>query len=180
MLFGCRERGAGQDQVQPEETQAEQEAEDAFHHATIARAREEVHGKAIPERRGEGRILVLPSPHRDSGERFDVLLPSSSSSSSVYINFEYVFVVRIFREFILLLGSGMDRRIVKQKSLFNLFYSFNIESGRLFNAMFEKFSGKSVGCNLNKENKFSKLLCGGEFFYLSHPVYLIKVRLYIL
>lgn len=127
MLFGCRERGAGQDQVQPEETQAEQEAEDAFHHATIARAREEVHGKAIPECRGEGRILVLPSPHRDPGERFDVLLPSSSSSSSVYINFEYVFVVRIFREFILLLGSGMDRRIVKQKSLFNLFYSFNIE-----------------------------------------------------
>lgn len=57
----------------------------------------------------------------------DVPLPSSSSSSSVYINFEYVFVVRIFREFILLLGSGMDRRIVKQKSLFNLFYSFNIE-----------------------------------------------------
>lgn len=54
--------------MQPEETQAEQEAEDAFHHATIARAREEVHGKAIPERRGEGRILVLPSPHRDSGE----------------------------------------------------------------------------------------------------------------
>lgn len=43
--------------------------------------------------------------------------------------------------------------------------------------MFERFSGKSVGCNLNKENKFSKLLCGGEFFYLSHPVYLIKVRL---
>lgn len=110
--------------MQPEETQAEQEAEDAFHHATIARAREEVHGKAIPERRGEGRILVLPSPHRDPGERFDVLLPSSSS---VYVNFEYVFVVRIFREFILLLGSGMDRRIVKQKSLFNLFYSFNIE-----------------------------------------------------
>lgn len=57
----------------------------------------------------------------------DVPLPSSSSSSSVYVNFEYVFVVRIFREFILLLGSGMDRRIVKQKSLFNLFYSFNIE-----------------------------------------------------
>ena len=66
--FGCRERRAGQDQVQPEETQAEPEAEDAFHHATIARAGEEVHGKAIPQRRGEGRVLVVASSHRDAGE----------------------------------------------------------------------------------------------------------------
>lgn len=35
--------------------------------------------------------------------------------------------------------------------------------------MFERFSGKSVGCNLNKENKFSKLLCGGEFFLFVSP-----------
>lgn len=67
--FGCRERRTGQDQVQPEETQAEPEAEDAFHHATIVGAREEVHGKAIPQRRREGRVLVLPSPHGDTGER---------------------------------------------------------------------------------------------------------------
>lgn len=86
--------------MQPEETQAEPEAEDAFHHATIARAREEVHGKAIPQRCGEGRILVLPSPHRDPGERFDALLPSSFPFFSffllkyndIYINFEYVFI----------------------------------------------------------------------------------------
>lgn len=78
--------------MQPEETQAEPEAEDAFHHATIARAREEVHGKAIPQRCGEGRILVLPSPHRDPGERFDALLPSSflffsffCSNTTIYI-----------------------------------------------------------------------------------------------
>lgn len=90
-FFGCRERGAGQDQVQPEETQAEPEAEDAFHHATIARAREEVHRKAIPERRGEGRVLLLPAPHRDPGE---IALPSFFSSFEFYwakdLYFEYV------------------------------------------------------------------------------------------
>lgn len=81
-FFGCRERGAGQDQVQPEETQAEPEAEDAFHHATIARAREEVHRKAIPERRGEGRVLLLPAPHRDPGE---IALPSFFFPRSSFI-----------------------------------------------------------------------------------------------
>lgn len=86
--------------MQPEETQAEPEAEDAFHHATIARAREEVHGKAIPQRCGEGRILVLPSPHRDPGERFDALLPSSfpffsffCSNTTIYI---YILILNMF------------------------------------------------------------------------------------
>lgn len=89
--------------MQPEETQAEPEAEDAFHHATIARAREEVHGKAIPQRCGEGRILVLPSPHRDPGERFDALLPSSFPffscfcSNSVYNDiYIYILILNMF------------------------------------------------------------------------------------
>lgn len=93
-FFGCRERGAGQDQVQPEETQAEQEAEDAFHHATIARAREEVHRKAIPERRGEGRILLLPAPHRDPGEIIllcSLLFSLSLSRSSLLELFGWIF-----------------------------------------------------------------------------------------
>lgn len=85
--FGCRERRTGQDQVQPEETQAEPEAEDAFHHATIARAREEVHRKAIPQCRREGRVLLLSSSHRDPGDILSMLLFLLTSVSYLLLSF---------------------------------------------------------------------------------------------
>lgn len=68
--FDCsgRQRGPAQNQVQPEEAQAEQEAEDAVHDATAPGAGEEVPGQAVLEHRRKGRVLQFVTTDRDAGE----------------------------------------------------------------------------------------------------------------
>ncbi|XP_076751036.1 homeobox protein Msx isoform X2 [Xylocopa sonorina] len=70
--------GARSGQVHPEEAQAESEAEDAVHHAAAALVGEKVPREAVPDHRGTGGILVVPSPHGDAGEN---LVPEQAGES---------------------------------------------------------------------------------------------------
>ena len=56
--------------MQSEETQTQQEAAHPLHHPAAPVPGEEVPGEAIPEHSGEGRVLILPASHRDTGEFF--------------------------------------------------------------------------------------------------------------
>lgn len=69
-LSDCRleHRRAAQAQVQPEEAQAQPEAEDPLHHPTAVEPGEEVPREAVPEHRRESGVQQLPTSHRDPGE----------------------------------------------------------------------------------------------------------------
>jgi len=53
--------------VQPAKAQAEQEAPDAVHHATVVEPGEKVPGKTVPEHRRTGRVFQFSTPDRNTG-----------------------------------------------------------------------------------------------------------------
>lgn len=66
-LFSRCQRTAA-DQVQPAEAQAQPEAPHPLHNTAAALAGEEVPGKAVPEHRRTGGVLLLAAADGDAGE----------------------------------------------------------------------------------------------------------------
>lgn len=60
--------------MQPEEAQAKPKAQNALHDPAVASPREEVQREAVLECRREGRVLVIITPHRDTGKNLLLLL----------------------------------------------------------------------------------------------------------
>lgn len=67
--------------MHPPEAQAEPQAENAVHDAAAVVAREKVSRETVPDDSRESRVLVVPSPHGDAGEREQS--PSRARGSSI-------------------------------------------------------------------------------------------------
>lgn len=53
--------------MQSEETQAQQKAPDAVHHAAVVEPGEKIPRKTVPKHRGTGRVFQFATSHRDTG-----------------------------------------------------------------------------------------------------------------
>lgn len=67
-VFICTSRTPQPDLLQSSETQEQQKTPDSLHDLSAHVTGEKVPSETVPLHRGEGRVLQLPQPHRDSSQ----------------------------------------------------------------------------------------------------------------